>query len=214
MKSTKRLAHFTTVDIAPPLTIHPDSTYTSGDVAQKSMATSILRRIDFMNQNLATSLLSRLILVALLVFSSITNAETIDEVDAAFRSGDYPQALRTLRVLASKNDVEAQYRLGVLYENGSNLTQSYTEAVKWYRLAATGGHAKAQFSLASMYQNGLGVPQDFIKAHVWFNLAAIWGSAEAASNRETISKKMSAQQVAEAQKIARECRQRNYKGCD
>ena len=174
----------------------------------------IKTRTDFMNQQLVIPLLSKLIVVGMLVFSSITHAETIDEVDAAFKSGDYPQALRMLRGLAAKNDVEAQYRLGALHESGTNLTQSYIEAVKWYRLAATGGHAKAQFSLASMYLNGLGVPQDFIKAHVWFNLAAIWGSAEAASNRENVAKRMSAQQVAEAQKIARECRQRNYKSCD
>jgi TPR repeat protein len=116
--------------------------------------------------------------------------------------------------LASRNDVEAQYRLGALHESGANLTQSYIEAVKWYRLAATSGHAKAQFSLASMYLKGLGVPQDFIKAHVWFNLASIWGSPEAASSREAVAKRMSLQQVADAQKTARECRQKNYKGCD
>ena len=170
--------------------------------------------MDVMNRKLSLPLLSRLTIIALLFFSSITHAETIDEVEALFKMGDYPQALRTLRGLASKNDVEAQYRLGSMHESGSNLTQSYIEAVKWYRLAAAGGHAKAQFSLASMYLNGFGVPQDFLKSHVWFNLAAIWGSAEAASNRETVAKRMSAQQVAEAQKIARECRQRNYKGCD
>ena len=167
-----------------------------------------------MKQKIETPNISKLIAIGLLVFSSISHAETIDEVDAAFKSGDYPQALRTLRALASKNDVEAQYRLGVMHESGSNLTQSFTEAVKWYRMAATGGHAKAQFSLALMYLNGLGVPQDFIKAHVWFNLAAIWGDAEAAENRENVARKMSTLQVAEAQKLARECRQRNYKGCN
>ena len=167
-----------------------------------------------MNQNQALPLLSKLIFIGMLVFSSITYAETIDEVDAAFKSGDYPQALKMLRGLAAKNDVEAQYRLGALHESGTNITQSYIEAVKWYRLAATGGNAKAQYSLASMYLNGLGVPQDFTRAHVWFNLAAIWGSTEAASSRDSVAKRMSAQQVAEAQKIARECRQRNYKGCD
>jgi TPR repeat protein len=167
-----------------------------------------------MNQQLEKPLLSKLIVIGMLVFSSIAYAETIDEVDAAFKSGDYPQALRMLRGLAAKNDVEAQHRLGVLHESGTNIAQSYIEAVKWYRLAAAGGHPKAQFSLASMYLNGLGVPQDFTRAHVWFNLAAIWGSTEAASSRDSVAKRMSAQQVAEAQKIARECRQRNYKGCD
>jgi TPR repeat protein len=169
---------------------------------------------DLMNQQLEKPLLSKLIVIGMLVFSSITHAETIDEVDAAFKSGDYPQALRMLRGLAAKNDVEAQYRLGALHESGTNIAQSYIEAVKWYRLAATGGNAKAQFSIASMYLNGLGVPQDFTRAHVWFNLAAIWGNAEAASSRDSVAKRMSAQQVAEAQKMARECRQRNYKGCD
>ncbi len=167
-----------------------------------------------MNLRLTHSALNQLIAICLLVFSSASHAETIDEVDAAFKSGDYPQALRILRGLAARNDVEAQYRLGALHENGTNVAQSYIEAVKWYRLAAAGGNAKAQYSLASMYLNGLGVPQDFTRAHVWFNLAAIWGGTEAASSRDLVAKRMSPQQVAEAQKNARECRQRNYKGCD
>ena len=173
-----------------------------------------IKSVDYMNRNLIAKLLRYLVVIFLISISSVLHAETIDEVDAAFKSGDYPQALKMLRGLAAKNDVEAQYRLGALHESGTNIAQSYIEAVKWYRLAATGGNAKAQYSLASMYLNGLGVPQDFTRAHVWFNLAAIWGSNEAASSRDSVAKRMSAQQVAEAQKIARECRQRNYKGCD
>lgn len=143
----------------------------------------------------------QLVAISLIVLSSIAYAKTIDEVDAAFKSGDYPQALRILRGLASKNDVEAQYRLGALHESGTNISQSYIEAVKCYRLAATGSSSKAQYSLASMYLNGLGVPQDFTKAHVWFNLAAIWGNSEAASSRESVAKRMLVQQVAEAKRL-------------
>ena len=58
-----------------------------------------------------------------------------------------------------------------------------------------------------------GVPMDDVRAHSWFNLAAAKGDAIAVKNRELIAKKMTTQQIAEAQKLARECQARDFKGC-
>jgi hypothetical protein len=62
-----------------------------------------------------------------------------------------------------------------------------------------------------MYLNGWGVPQDNLKAHMWFNLAAanfpatdLANRNAAARNRDVIAKKMTADELAEAQKLARE----------
>jgi TPR repeat protein len=65
-----------------------------------------------------------------------------------------------------------------------------------------------------MYNNGQGVLQDYTKAHALFNLAAIKGSANAAKNRDIVAKLMTPQQIADAQKLARDCLARNFKGCD
>jgi TPR repeat protein len=59
-----------------------------------------------------------------------------------------------------------------------------------------------------MYANGQGVPQDFVQAHVWLNLAASRVSGddqrEFAQIRDKVAGKMTAAQVAEAQRLARE----------
>ena len=61
--------------------------------------------------------------------------------------------------------------------------------------------------------HGQGVPMDDVRAHMWFNLAAVKGDADAVKNRDIAAKNMTPQQMAEAQKLARECQARNFKGC-
>ena len=43
-----------------------------------------------------------------------------------------------------KNNADAQYILGRMYDNGQGVPQSYKEALKWYRLAAKHGNAEAK----------------------------------------------------------------------
>ncbi|MDD2714678.1 MAG: tetratricopeptide repeat protein [Candidatus Wallbacteria bacterium] len=69
---------------------------------------------------------------------------------------------------------------------------------------AESGDAASQFNLGAAYETGLGVPQDYVKAHFWWNLAAASGNQEARKNRDTVAMKMTAEQVAEAQKMATE----------
>ena len=76
--------------------------------------------------------------------------------------------------------------------------------MKWFRLAAAQGIALAQFKLGFMYKAGEGVPQDYVQAHKWFNLAASRGNPSALARRIEISQEMSSEQIAEAQKLARE----------
>jgi len=49
---------------------------------------------------------------------------------------------------------------------------------------------------------------------MWFNLASVKGDAIAVKNRDIIAKRMTSQQISEAQKLARECQSRNFKNCD
>ena len=66
------------------------------------------------------------------------------------------------------------------------------------------GLADAQLELAKRLATGDGVPQDYIAAHKWANLAAIGGGEEAIKMRDTFAKLMTPDQVADAQKQARE----------
>jgi TPR repeat protein len=59
------------------------------------------------------------------------------------------------------------------------------------------------FHLGMMYCLGREVEQDYVAAHKWLNIAALRGSIEARCHRREISRKMTAGQIAEAQRQAR-----------
>ena len=91
-----------------------------------------------------------------------------------------------------------------MYLRGKGVPQDYTEALKWTTKAAGVGVKDAQAMLGKMYATGKGVPQDYVLAHKWFNLAATLGSKGASDERDSIAKRMTPAQIAEAQKLARE----------
>ncbi len=70
------------------------------------------------------------------------------------------------------------------------------------------GDASAQYGLGSMYYNGQGVPEDHVQAHMWYNLAALDLTGDdkeaAVKNRDSLAEKMTSEQIAEAQRLARE----------
>lgn len=89
----------------------------------------------------------------------------------------------------------------------------YATALRITRPLAAKGEAWAQYNLGLMYDKAHGVPMDHVRAHMWFNLAAVNGFDYAVKNRDIAAKTMTPQQIAEAQKLARECQARNFKGC-
>jgi TPR repeat protein len=110
--------------------------------------------------------------------------------------------------------VHAQTALGNVYGSGKGIRQDYAEAVKWYRLAAVKGYAPAQNALGVQYAAGHGVPQNLVRAYMWFEIASTSGEPLGAQNRDGIARQMTAAQVEEAQRWARECPERSFKGCD
>lgn len=71
--------------------------------------------------------------------------------------------------------------------------------------AVAEGDLSAYFDLGVAYSTGShGVECDLIEAHKWFNLAAVAGDDEAALCRHDVAEEMSARQIAEAQRRARE----------
>lgn len=71
--------------------------------------------------------------------------------------------------------------------------------------AAAAGDIDAYFDLGSAFSTGShGAPFDLIEAHKWFNLAATMGHEESALCRADISGEMTAREIAEAQRRARE----------
>ena len=71
--------------------------------------------------------------------------------------------------------------------------------------AAAEGSSSAYFDLGVAFSTGShGVASDMIEAHKWFNLAAAQGHEEAAWCRADISDEMTAREIAEAQRRARQ----------
>ena len=131
----------------------------------------------------------------------------------AAQNGDFATALKEWKPLAEEGDAVAQYYLGQMYRRGEGVPEDYKEAVRWYKLAAEQGQAKAQYNLGLMYALGEGVPQDRVYAHMWWNIAALTGDDSAKKNKKIVEKKMTSSQIEEAQRLARECVKKNYKGC-
>lgn len=89
---------------------------------------------------------------------------------------------RRTRKAAERGDPDAQFNLGVLYDNGRFVPRDYAEAVKWYRKASDKGVVAAQFNLALMYREGHGVDRNDSEAVKWYRKAAENGSAAAQFN--------------------------------
>lgn len=130
----------------------------------------------------------RLLLAVMIVvgvamaFPARSHAGPIENAIEAIDQQDYQTALKILRPLAGQGLAEAQYHLGVMYQDGEGVLQDNKEAARWYRAAAEQGHAFAQANLASMYHNGEGVPQDYKEAVRWCRAAAVQGDALAQSH--------------------------------
>jgi len=134
---------------------------------------------------------------------------------AYYRGRGVPQndseAAKWFRLAADQGNAAARFTLGVMYGEGRGVPQDYVEAARWYRLAAEQGDAQAQYNLGLAYARGEGVTQNVVDAHMWFNLAAARFPANdtrnrtaAVKNRDTVAGEMSSEQLAEAQKRARE----------
>lgn len=113
------------------------------------------------------------------------------------------EAVKWYRKAAEQNFVVAQYSLGNHYEHGQGVETNYVEAVKWYRKGAEHNIDIFQFKMGHCYALGLGVETNYVEADAWYNLAARtekW----ATTNCDYLEKHMSPEQIAAAQKRAKE----------
>ncbi|NOR52206.1 MAG: sel1 repeat family protein [Gammaproteobacteria bacterium] len=96
---------------------------------------------------------------------------------AAFEGKHFAIAMQNLSPLAETGNVEAQYRVAIMQQNGLIGSENLQEAASWMRKAAEQGHAMAQHGLGFMYMEGEGVEKDIPKAIEWLEKAASQGLA-------------------------------------
>jgi len=149
-----------------------------------------------------------------LFFTGAASAGHFEDADAAYERGDYAQALKLYKPLALQGFANAQNNLGEMYGSGKGVKQDYKEALKWYRLASEQGHSEAQNHLGLMYYKGEGVSKDYALAHMWLSFSADAGYQEAAKGRDAVTGLMTAQQVAESERLAERCKAKQLKKCN
>jgi uncharacterized protein len=126
---------------------------------------------------------------------------------------DYKTAVKWYILSAEQGFAAAQTSLGLMYDNGQGVQQDYKTAVKWWTLAAEQGFANAQFNLGLMYAKGERVKRNYARTHMWWSIAASSGYKRAVKYRDKVAGMMTPAQIADAQKLIRECVRKKYKGC-
>jgi len=127
---------------------------------------------------------------------------------------DDKEAMRWFQKAADQGHAFAQVHVANWYAMGKRVPRDYAKAAQWYRTAAEQGVRDAQHKLGLMYSKGQGVRLDLVEAYKWLNLSAVSGGkldgalgdlvaqeyARWARHRDELEKKMTPEQIAEAQR--------------
>jgi len=105
----------------------------------------------------------RILPLLLLAYSSISFAQTVEELTQSARN----------------NNVHAQLELADRYSKGQGTEQSDSEAFYWYQQAADNGSDAAAGNLGRAYYKGLGTKVDIEHAIFWLSKAAVSGDKQA-----------------------------------
>ena len=148
---------------------------------------------------------------------AIAERMTPDQIAEAERLASEwrPKTLDRLNFNAANwGDAGAQFGLGWMFQHGIEYAQNSARAVRWYRKAAEQGHTDAQVNLAAMYATGEGVRRDYVQAHKWMSVAASNARGQDAEKdrkgRDAVAEKMTPDQLAEAQQLAREWKPKTW----
>ena len=117
-----------------------------------------------------------------LVAGTVAQAQTFEEIKAAYARGDYKTAFAGNKVAAEKGNRYSQYNLSVMYSLGRGVPKNDQLAAVWKRRSAEQGLDQAQFDLACMFADGEGVPKDDQQAVTWYRKAAEQGHTGAQYN--------------------------------
>jgi len=137
--------------------------------------------------------------------------------------GDPAEGVRWWRLAAEQGHLPAQTGLGGRYFNGRDVPRDEVEAARWYRMAAEQGDTEVlawmhltaeqgsgavQGDLGEKYAHGRSVAPAAVQAHLWLSLAVARGSEEQrnaySAARDTVAQRMTRDQIADAQRLARE----------
>jgi TPR repeat protein len=85
---------------------------------------------------------------------------------------DYTGAVAAFRQAAAMGNPYGEGSLGIMYEGGFGVPQSYQLAWQWYSKAANKGLPEAEKRLGQLYELGEGVPENWALALAWYQKSA------------------------------------------
>ena len=111
----------------------------------------------------------------------------------------FDEAMQAFLPAAQAGNADAEELIGVMYAMGLGVKRDDRRAFEWYLRASMKAHPGAQSGIGWYYEVGRGVSKDLVRAYMWYVLSAIGGDPDAAVSQEEVIKKMTKQQVKEAQ---------------
>lgn len=148
------------------------------------------------------------------VTTEILQAAQDGNADAQFRVGKSllyaalsdknkaTEALEWLEQAAANGSTEAMVYLGRLYRTGVGALQNYKLSGEWITRAAHRGDAEGMLELGRLYRDGVGFERDPTRAYVWLNRAAAALNSEAAYERDSLARRLTAEQIRAAQDLS------------
>lgn len=114
---------------------------------------------------------------------------------------DYKKAVEWYEKAAAAGDAESEYNLCMIHIGGQLGSRDYEKGFKYCESAAFKGHALALWKLSMMYSAGVGAPKDPAAAYAFLCLSAANGNDRVIKSRDKMLKKLSEEQVRQAQKM-------------
>ena len=90
-----------------------------------------------------------------------------------------PTDFEVLFELATGGKADAQFELGLCYDEGKGVAENKYEAFKWFKKAADQGHARAQNAVGLCYEYGDGVTKNMNEAIRWYKISIDNGCTKA-----------------------------------
>lgn len=104
--------------------------------------------------------------------------DSYDEGLKLYQKRKFEKAFEYLLTAAKCDNIQAQYGIASMYQEGQGTDVNEEEALKWYRKAGLRGHMRAQFECGLIYELGKGTERDEQEALRWFLRAAKRGHVD------------------------------------
>ena len=130
-----------------------------------------------------------------------------------FNKGNYELALGIWEPLANEGVSNAQYNVGLMYHNGLGTKQDFKQAYKWLLKSSEEGNLNSIRLISTMYALGNGIKKNFVRSYMWAKIGADNNDQNSKVLLDGLLKEMSSSEIDKANKLVRECNNKEFKGC-